>query len=75
MSYCRSCGASIFWARTEKGKLIPLDERARDDGTIIVRFDDELRAIVGVPADAFPGEPLYVSHFATCPQAERWRRP
>lgn len=41
---CRSCGESIQWIRTKRGKNMPVDY---PEGT---------------------------SHFATCPDAQRWRK-
>ena len=36
MGTCRSCGAGIRWARTLKGKAIPLDPSPVDDGNLVV---------------------------------------
>jgi hypothetical protein len=75
---CRSCGAEIVWARTEKGKRAPIDAAIDDKGTIVLRAPREGErdplAIFGVPPDVFAGEPRHTSHFATCPDADRWRR-
>jgi hypothetical protein len=66
MSACRSCGAPIFFAKTTTGGTMPLDEQP------------ENRVVL----DASAGEPpvarvvrTYTSHFATCPDAARFRRP
>lgn len=68
---CRSCGAEILWAVTEKGRRIPLDAKAE-------------KRFVSAPCDANAPdadqvhvrvEDTYVSHFATCPQADQHRRP
>lgn len=68
---CRSCGAAIFWAETESGKAMPVDVVPVDEGNLEIQL----------PMD--PREPLiarvvsvghrYKSHFATCPQASKWR--
>lgn len=70
MAQCRSCGAEIVWAETEKGRRVPLDAKT------------ERRAIVDELGRRAPNEPLrvkvvetYVSHFATCPHAAQHRRP
>jgi len=78
VSACRSCGAEIIWALTENGKRIPLDAEpyAGDSpsGLFVLRqFSDEKTAIATTP-DAFPGEYLWRSHFASCPQAKEWRK-
>ena len=79
MNACRSCGAPILWARTEAGKSIPLDSEPHPGGTI--RIDDAnppLAIVVTIyaatPDELFGGAPLYRSHFATCPDADRHRK-
>lgn len=67
---CRSCGASVFFARTAKGATAILDwESDEEKGNM--RLDAQ-----GVARYVGPiGEgPRYHSHFWTCPDAERWRR-
>lgn len=60
-SCCRACGAKILWARTAAGKIIPLDACPIANGNMRREMLDgsELR---------------YLSHFATCPNADRFRR-
>ena len=63
---CSSCGAPIVWGTTKAGKKVPLDppedRYARQPNTSVL------------------GEPLVViretwlSHFATCPNADQHRR-
>jgi hypothetical protein len=76
MNRCRSCGAPILWARTEKGKKEPIDLEPNPKGNIILREREgsEARAIHGVPDEVWPDEPRHTSHFATCPNAAEWRR-
>lgn len=71
---CRSCGAAVRWVKTEHGKRMPLDAApaAPDARGLFVIRDD---TAIAVPALAFPDEPNYVSHFATCPDADEWRHP
>ena len=84
MASCRSCGAEMVWGKTVAGKSIPLD--ANDFGDPIPKKEGNVRLTGrrrdGVPeveivkkADGglFGDEPRFVSHFATCPQAEQWR--
>lgn len=65
---CKSCGAEIIWAVTANGKRMPLDAKHSSGFTI-----------EGI-ADAREGTPLiassrvYISHFATCPNAAEHRR-
>ena len=79
MSRCRSCGAPMLWSLTERGRRMPLDPDpyTGDDprGLFVLRTDGERAPLaIAVPPDAFPGEPLYRSHFTTCPQHDEWRR-
>lgn len=62
---CRSCHAPIVWAETEAGKRIPLDEKP---ATVF-----QLQAVALGPPKAVPVR-AHVSHFATCPHADEWRK-
>jgi len=82
---CRSCHAAVWFGLTAKGKRMPLDPAPVDDGNVVIERVD---AVIGIDADvALPRvrvlrkddvvgreTPRYVSHFATCPAAERHRR-
>jgi hypothetical protein len=78
VSACRSCSAPIVWVGTERGKAMPLDAQPYDgddpSGLFVIRVVDGKALAIAVPPEAFAGEPLYRSHFATCPQADQWRR-
>lgn len=77
-SRCRSCSAPIAWRRTVKGGRIPLDPAPAATGNVtvvdggrgvaLVLNDDEIAEIA-----ERPDVPRYVSHFATCPDADTWR--
>jgi hypothetical protein len=71
---CRACGAPIAFARTEKNKRIPLDPDPytgpEPSGLFVLRDG----AAIAVPPDAFPDEPHYRSHWATCTDPGRFRR-
>jgi hypothetical protein len=70
---CRSCGAPIVWARTDSGKRMPVDADPSEDGTLVLeQAGAVLRAhVVGT----VPGEgSRHRAHFATCPDAESWRK-
>jgi hypothetical protein len=56
---CQGCAKPIYWIVTEKGHKMPVDCRA----------DERCR----VATDAMAGSGL--SHFATCPKADRFRKP
>ena len=68
---CRSCGAPILWILTGKSdKAIPLDLKTRSDGNLVI----ENGYAVNFQPLLHSGHDRYGSHFATCPQAEQWRR-
>lgn len=71
---CSSCGAHIIWALTEKGKRMPVDAVPTRNGNIVL--EDDGRSVKAVVRDAMlPGvQALYISHFATCPNAARHRK-
>jgi len=71
-SRCRACQAVIRWAKSDKtGKPIPMDPEPVADGNIVVNR-------LGVAHVLHKGEeatvPTYVSHFATCPKRDQFRR-
>ena len=76
MATCRSCGAEIRWAITETGERMPLD--ADPVGSVkaglftitVETVDGEER----VEARSVRPARFYVSHFATCPNAETHRK-
>ena len=59
---CKSCGAPIVWGRTEAGKYMPLDEKE----VMYWKLDNFGRLST---------DKGRTSHFATCPQANRHRKP
>ena len=78
---CRSCGALVIWAAMPSGKRAPFDaDKVSREGT---RGGWVLRANYG--GDVYADRPLiksqttaeeyvHLSHFATCPDANDWRR-
>lgn len=63
---CKSCGASIFFARTAEGKMMPFDAEPEKSGWVV--NDDR----PGDPTCTI--EPVYVPHWITCPTAHVHRR-
>lgn len=61
---CRSCGAEIEWAETVTGSRMPFNPPV----AFVPRLDDLGDDVVEID------RATTVSHFATCPQAEQWRR-
>lgn len=70
---CKSCGASIVWALTKDGKHIPIDNQPVKGGNL--RMTSLGREPLTV--EVKPVEPEiygWVSHFATCPNADEHRK-
>lgn len=68
MTKCRSCGAPIVFAITEKGRRMPLDANPDPAGEWTVTAWGDLK-----PADdSTPAEERRTSHFVTCPQGRAW---
>lgn len=73
---CRSCGAPIVWiSLLPSAKPHPVDSVPSIDGTIEVRRGRETSRRYGkvIPEHERAGR-LYVSHFATCPNASSHRK-
>ncbi len=82
MTNCRACGAEIFWRKTKKGKLLPLDVKPiaykeNPEGKDLL-FDingDAIRCdIVEREPGKYPTGMAYKSHWATCPFADNFRK-
>jgi len=83
LSRCRSCNAEIVWCKTEAGKMMPVDAVPDfEKGSIVLRPQPPVvggkqappLAIQHVSSAQMPDDDLYTSHFATCPDAKKWRR-
>lgn len=77
MSKCKSCGAEIKWILTQSGKKMPVDAkpvpyRADPGGSLsLVTMTGRVeRGVLDLDSD----RQGYVSHFATCPAADSFRR-
>lgn len=74
MATCRSCGASIKWITLKSGKHNPVDPYLRT-----IKLDGGKETIITEDGDILHGtfcafdnggeRSGYVSHFATCPNA------
>lgn len=76
MSTCRSCGAEIRWVRSATtGKPMPLDPEKVKGGNVevIVKLGETEETAKILWRD--PERVAYVSHFATCPNAAKHRKP
>jgi len=59
-SRCRSCDAPIYWVKTALGRLMPVTVDQGRPGHLLPTVDSEGAGI---------------AHFATCPNANDWRKP
>jgi hypothetical protein len=84
MKGCRSCGAPVFMAVTTNGKRMPVDTLPKPEGRFTIRRDEMGnfvatyidRHTLGMLEQHPDGKPdAYVSHFATCPNADQHRKP
>jgi hypothetical protein len=81
MSVCRSCGAEIVFAETERGKIMPIDKEPVANGNLGLfhRVDKNgepqphVRSLSTEP-QLFGDGPRYQSHFVSCPAAEKHRK-
>lgn len=84
---CKSCGAPIVWIKTQNGRSMPCDVPAVDyqenykGSSLIVTDDGRVRraTIIKKPITSSGLQPIidgkgYISHFATCPYANKYRR-
>jgi hypothetical protein len=71
---CRSCQASIFWAKTEAGRSMPVDAHPHPDGRVILadRGGTIVARMLKEGEAARPGEVPRRPHHMTCPQAAAW---
>lgn len=76
-STCRSCRAPIIWVRTERSRM-PLDATPADESVhagFVLRDMGSPEGPLAISATRamLPGETIYTSHFATCPNAAEHR--
>lgn len=79
MSYCRSCGAPIIWIRMKFGKMMPVDAAAKHywndaqgKDSVVLGSGEVIRcSLKGEGEAAGRG---FVSHFSTCPNANKHRK-
>lgn len=76
LDHCKGpkCGRPIVWARTESGRLMPVDA-----DPIVVKTGFRLVEGEGAPEARYTrapttGEKLYVPHHSTCPDVESFRK-
>lgn len=65
---CKGCGAPIRWAKSIAGNTMPLDAAATPGG----QWQIDERGIAYTDKSNPEG---HVSHFATCPKRDSFRKP
>lgn len=75
MSKCRSCPAQVVWAKHKTtDRANPLDPQPSEKGNLLLdrsRMIYEVLTGDDLERAREQGIPLFVSHFATCPNARR----
>lgn len=81
MATCKGCGQTIKWIRLNNGKAMPVNPEPvyyedRREGAAVIITEDGRVSSGHTEAVAVVGSKVrgYVSHFATCPMADRFRR-
>ncbi len=78
MAECRSCGATVLWAKVHITETpIPLDPDPVKDGNVVLlpkRPYVEVASTKQIAQAKKDGTLLYVSHFVTCPDQDKWKR-
>ena len=80
MAECRACHKQIKFIKTTAGKWEPCDPEKhsiiKGDGGTMCLVTDAGEVVWGYPASRENGANCsgYISHFATCPCAEQFRR-
>lgn len=76
---CRSCGAQILFAVGESGRENPIEPEPKENGNVrLVEREDQKPLALYDKKDrqrTLDDDGMrYVSHFANCPDAPRWRK-
>jgi len=77
VSECKGCGAEMVWARTARGKKMPLDAEPSRDGNFVLEgdpIDPETRRLPNDEAARYTGD-KHTAHWGTCPNYTDFKRP
>jgi hypothetical protein len=70
-TFCKACGAEILWLEHFRtGKRAPIDAVPMRGGNVVASPEDGKYRLATVGDD--PAE-LHFNHFATCPDAQKFR--
>lgn len=72
--HCSTCHARILWVKMASGKLNPVDAEPVASGNVVIDEDGQGVVLKKDLFDAPATGPRYVSHFATCPDAAKFRK-
>lgn len=80
MSTCSSCKAEIIWCVTPRGKRMPVGAAEHPSGLYVITRPDgdplACASLLEVPSVmAYAHKARHLSHFATCPNADKHRKP
>lgn len=68
-----------MWVKNVAGKRLPIDPEPVPNGNVVPMWvDGERRVRIATADHPIPDDytgDRFVSHFATCPQADEWRKP
>ncbi len=70
---CRCCGLLVHWVTLDSGKRMPLNSIG-DSRAGRVFFAAGKWQVTSRQVQAPPATTLFVPHFATCPQASKFRK-
>lgn len=76
MTACRSCGKQILFAVTSNGRNMPVDANLDPNGNVeLTAVGDKYHARIIADPKAYKGnrQALHMSHFVTCPFADKHR--
>lgn len=74
----RGCTAQVIWATTANVRPMPVDVEPVADGNVLLSWvNGTVRAeVIGARGQArLFGRTRYRSHFTSCPDADRFRKP
>ena len=87
---CKACGQPIFWAKTSKGKLVPIDHMEARQYEVLVELVDSgpVRVVIDIDGTVVRGALRhpdqdgaickrvwgFLSHRETCPKAHEPKR-
>ena len=77
MAKCKSCGADIIWIKTKNGRSTPCDAKPipfRESFSGGMKLVTKAGDVVPGNYDGTSDDFAYISHFATCPNADQHRR-